>query len=795
MSFRIDGSISNQELPQLGRQNFDLRGRMLRWYVLFAALLLTSTLILAALMKNRLEEEIKTSLLARAHTIAQAAAQDAAQLDTSTFNPATLYNTSGNDSSPSLLIVSSTGKIQEFFPGDTEIPDAIDWRVWGREVLAEAGTMANGSFITADPDNHNWLHVTATSNNNAQRVLIQQPVSKAFALSRLIIQVWVIALLLFLAGGIFSWLMISREIISPLERLEAYSGVVRWRGEMRPDEQAQISNLAERPDQIGSLARALRAMEADINKRFLQLSTLLETSRVVAASLDVTEVINNILDQVQNLFDNDRCAVIVLDQRADVFRIRASRGLSEKYVQKLRIAPSEPNSLSMRALRNQTPIQVSDTETDLAFATFRPRARSEGYRSVLAIPLFTQHASPAVLLLYKKQPYRYSYSELELASSFGHHASIAMENAALFNLSDEHLHEQTRRLEAIVESLQDGLVLESNDSRVLYFNQRTSELLGMSRRETSQQSSDALIERILSKAVDSERAHTQFADAVAGMGSRVFDLEYKSPTGQNRDLRIHLFDVNDAHGELLGRGQLWQDITKDKEIDRMKSTLLSAVSHELRTPLASIKGYASTLLASDVEWDADSQTEFLQTISDETDRLTKLVKNLMDMSRIEAGLVKMNCELYSFVDLLNEVIHSFDPLLVDRLKINPANKLSPISMDVSRIGTVMRNLMENAAKYSLADSPIELTMDQQNGTALFSVRDYGPGVSPQFQDKIFDRFVRADNRFSQHVGGAGLGLAICKGFVEAHGGRIWVQSAHPGAIFTFSLPIEGACED
>jgi K+-sensing histidine kinase KdpD len=317
----------------------------------------------------------------------------------------------------------------------------------------------------------------------------------------------------------------------------------------------------------------------------------------------------------------------------------------------------------------------------------------------------------------------------------------------------------------------------------------------MSRREMIQQPSDALIERILSTAVDSERAHTQFAEAVSGMGSRVFDLEYKSRNGQTRDLRIHLFDVNDAHGELLGRGQLWQDITDDKEIDRMKSTLLSAVSHELRTPLASIKGYASTLLASDVEWDAESQTEFLQTISDETDRLTKLVKNLMDMSRIEAGLVEMNCELYSLVDLLNEVIHSFDPSLVDRLKINRANNLSPISMDVSRIGTVMRNLMENAAKYSLADSPIELTMDQQNGTALFSVRDYGPGVSPQFQDKIFDRFVRADNRFSQHVGGAGLGLAICKGFVEAHGGRIWVQSANPGAIFTFSLPIEGACED
>jgi signal transduction histidine kinase len=181
----------------------------------------------------------------------------------------------------------------------------------------------------------------------------------------------------------------------------------------------------------------------------VELSTLLETSRTVIASLDVHEVIHNILDQVQRLLSVERCAVVALDEHAGVFRIRASRGLSEQYVSRLRIAPSEPNSPSMRALRSQTPVQVSDIEMDHSYPDFRRRARAEGHRSVLAIPLLTQHAPPAALLLYKSEPYHYSSSELELASSFANHAAMALENAALFSLTDEELKKQVQSLRAL----------------------------------------------------------------------------------------------------------------------------------------------------------------------------------------------------------------------------------------------------------------------------------------------------------------------------------------------------------
>ncbi len=792
MSLQIDNAQSNQGSSPPGRQGPDLRGRMLRWYALFAVALLAVSLILGTVTKNRLEEDVKTTLIARSQSGVQ-------NVDLAAIDAATLHYATGLDPSASLLLLSPAGDILDQFNGQTpaaEVPesDATQWRIWQRQQLREAAEIKNGTFISSDPSNDKWLGVVATSSDGAVRLLIQQPISVAFAHSTLIVQAWLVALIMFLAGGLFSWWLVSRQILTPLEQLEAYSGLVRWRGQMRSDEQAQIDNLSQRGDQIGSLARALMAMESDVNKRFVQLSTLLETSRIVAASLELTVVIDNILDQVQNLFNTERCAVVVLDRRANVFRVRASRGLSNEYVQTLRIAPSEPNSTSMRALRSQTPIQVANTETDLTFVGFRPRARNEGYQSVLAIPLFTQHASPAVLLLYKEKPYRYSFSELELASIFGNHASMAMENAALFERSDEQLQEQTRRLEAIVESLQDGLILESNSGRVLYCNQRTTEWLGMSRLEMRLHNSEALTRRLLATAIEPETAQRLFADAGAGTGPRSFDLVYEPVNGRPRDLRIHLFDVNDVNGEPLGRGQLWQDITVDKELDRMKSTLLSTVSHELRTPLATIKGYASTLLASDVEWDALAQREFLKTISDETDRMANLVKSLLDMSRIEAGLLKMNCELYSLYDLLNEVAQGFNPPLADRWHLQADPDIGPISIDLSRIGTAIRNLLENAVKYSPPDKPIDLTIEQQNGTIHFSVRDYGPGVPVEFQEKIFDHFVRADNRLTRQVGGTGLGLAICKGFVEAHNGRVWVRSAQPGSIFGFSLPIEGACE-
>ena len=787
-------ALEDQTTSPAPLEKEDLRVRLFRLYLFFAAAILIIAFIFVSYTQRRLREDILATHFALTQGIAQ---KGSPHVDFSQFidDLQEWLEISGVNNYALVLLIDQDNQIVERYayepdPDDLySVPNSNEWNSWLRRVIRQLPENQSAVFITADPIDREWLHAAAPLGDGGWLIL-QRPSRYAFATSTLIYQIMIAAIGTYLLGGVFSWFLLSRLVIAPLERLETFSEIIRWRGQPNPDESRALNQLVDRPDQIGNLARGLMDMEEDVEKRFVQLSTLLETSRVVAASLDAGQVINNILNQVEALFDVPRSAVVVLDRRAEMFRIRASRGLSNEYTQSLRIAPSEPSSPSMRALRNQAPIQVANTETDLAFSNFRRRAEKEGFRSVLAIPLQTQHAPPAVLLLYKSEPYRYSYSELELASSFGNHASVALENAALFARTDEQLQEQTRRLEAIVESLNDGLVLESLAGKVMFCNQQACRWLQIPRSQAGQMNAAEMFARLLELAKEPELAASEYEAAIAGTGLQTLDLEQLLSNGNCRYLRIHLFNVTDARGDLLGRGQLWQDITPDKELDRMKSTLLSTVSHELRTPLATIKGYASTLLADDVQWEAAAQREFLTTISEETDRLAKLVQNLLDMSRIEAGILDVNGELYSLNDLCQEVVDSFHPPLNGRIQTHLASNLPLVWMDLSRISTVIRNYLENALKYAAEESSIEVYTYQKEDHVVLAVRDFGSGIPESLHQKVFDRFYRVDTSLTQRAGGTGLGLAICKGFVEAHEGQVWIETAAPGTIFNFSLPVE-----
>ncbi|UCC53692.1 MAG: GAF domain-containing protein, partial [Anaerolineaceae bacterium] len=460
-------------------------------------------------------------------------------------------------------VIDSSRNVLATYQQEIKGENSREWNIWQRLIFRTALFDESGSFTSMAADGEEWLHSYATLPEIGHRLIIQRPTQTAFATSQLLTLGLLVAIIIYLAGGVFSWFILSYRVIRPLDYLETYSERIRWRGQLSPSEQENIDELIQRNDQLGNLARSLEAMQDETEKRLVQLSTLLETSRVVAASLESDEVIDNILDQVQTLLNVDRTAVVVLDQRASVFRIRSSRGLSESYARQLRIDPTEPTSPSMRALRKQTPVQVADTETDLSFVNLRQRSRAEGFRSVLAIPLRTQQSPPAVLLLYKSETYRYSFNELELASSFGHHASIALENAALYAKTDERLQEQTLRLEAIVESLNDGLILESLRGEVLFCNQRLLSWLQISRSQARDKSLSELTEILLADATDGDEIRQALVATSDRAQERALDLSLETNNGHMRDLRIHLFNVTDVQGDLLGRGQLWQDVTRD----------------------------------------------------------------------------------------------------------------------------------------------------------------------------------------------------------------------------------------
>ena len=227
--------------------------------------------------------------------------------------------------------------------------------------------------------------------------------------------------------------------------------------------------------------------------------------------------------------------------------------------------------------------------------------------------------------------------------------------------------------------------------------------------------------------------------------------------------------------------------------DALRAALLSSVSHDLRTPLTSIKAAASSLLQEDVEWDEEERRGFARAIEREADRLNRLVGNLLDMTRIEEGALKPEKEEYSLAALMYDVLGRLKPLMEGRVVHThlPPDDLLLVDLDYLEIDQVLTNLLENAVRYTPAGSPIEMSAQREGGQVKISVADRGPGIPASDLERVFDKFYRVQK--GQHQAGypmgTGLGLAVCKGLVEAHGGRIWAQLREGGGLIVFvTLP-------
>jgi two-component system sensor histidine kinase KdpD len=226
--------------------------------------------------------------------------------------------------------------------------------------------------------------------------------------------------------------------------------------------------------------------------------------------------------------------------------------------------------------------------------------------------------------------------------------------------------------------------------------------------------------------------------------------------------------------------------------DALRAALLSSVSHDLRTPLSSIKAAASSLLQEDVQWDDEARHSFALAIVRESDRLNRLVANLLDMSRIEAGVLKPEKEWYPLDELIHDVLGRMQPLFQGReVHTDIPDDLPPVELDYLQIDQVLTNLLENAIRYTPPGSPIDISVQLCEDSVLVSVADRGPGVPPSDMERVFDKFYRVLNsEKAARTTGSGLGLAVCRGLIEAHGGRIWVENRQGGgALFRFTLPL------
>jgi hypothetical protein len=307
------------------------------------------------------------------------------------------------------------------------------------------------NIISTDDSGKEFLYSYVPISRSGWGVIVSRPTSTAFASTQTFYRGVLLILIVFVAVGIIFWMGLNRQAIRPLGMLVDYSQTIGQDFGISENQRGHLEYLSQRGDQVGNLTKSLVRMENAIESRLNELSTLLQTSVYVLSSLDSQTVLSRILNRVEQLLSVEMSALVALDERQGVFRVQASRGFSKEYIDSLAISPNEPNSVTSRAIQNGTPIQVSDTETDPLFVTPRLRARSAGYRSILAIPLNTQHAPPSALLIFRPDPHEFTDQEITLLSNFANQAAMAIENAALYARSDTRLQAQTRRLEALIQ--------------------------------------------------------------------------------------------------------------------------------------------------------------------------------------------------------------------------------------------------------------------------------------------------------------------------------------------------------
>jgi len=367
------------------------------------------------------------------------------------------------------------------------------------------------------------------------------------------------------------------------------------------------------------------------------------------------------------------------------------------------------------------------------------------------------------------------------------------------------LTESERKYRELIEIANDAVIVLESTGYLSFVNPKFCEMTGYSMEEVKKLHFSKVIHP-----EDLAMVTENFRKRLSGEEvPRNYELRVLTKTGEPIYIDYNSSTI-EREGKIVGVLSIIRDITERKraeekarelgtlkELDRLRSGLLANVSHELRTPLTSIKGFASTLLDPEVKWSEEEQRDFLQTIDQESNRLTRLISDLLDMSRLEASALKLERDKYQVSKILDSINDRLTKLTEQhQLKVIVPAELPPVFVDEMRIGQVLINLVENATKFSPKGSEITIEAQLAGDQINISVTDRGQGIAPELLDKVFDRFYQAESIVAGRKGGTGLGLSICRGIVEAHGGKIWVESkVGEGSKFSFSLPVSKGNEE
>ena len=374
-------------------------------------------------------------------------------------------------------------------------------------------------------------------------------------------------------------------------------------------------------------------------------------------------------------------------------------------------------------------------------------------------------------------------------------------NSMRWNLKSavEKLTEEEKKMTAIVNSIAEGLILVDSSNRVLHINPAAERLLDLSADNIDKDITEIIQNEELIHIFEEDQRQILQHKPTEQIPSKDEGINLISEItlaryNEKLVLRIIASPFLNENGLILGTVYLFDDITREKEIDQMKSDFISLVSHELRTPLTSIIGFVSFILDGKAGAINDRQRNSLARVQRQSKRLAALINDLLDISRIESGRIQMEQESISLLEIVTQRLEEIRPQADEksiRLVLTAPESIPDILGDEARMGQVFTNLIGNAIKFTPNNGEVSVKVEADGNLLHVEVIDTGPGIPAEERQKIFDKFYQLSDISTRQQGGSGLGLSITKSIVEAHGGKLWIDDGNQGkgSNFQFVLPL------
>ncbi len=510
--------------------------------------------------------------------------------------------------------------------------------------------------------------------------------------------------------------------------------------------------------------------------RVRQRDYLLEISRALTQELNLDKLLGRILYISAEMLAG-QAGLIALRAEKGGWKVTTSLGIPASLARYL-------DPLLAEIPDNEDPAKFELPEVNRLLQNLA-RTVGLGLFTGVGLPLITREKVIGVIFVFRNYPGIFSSNDRALLQSFANQAAIAVDNAQLY----QQVSQDKQRVDALIDSAADGILILSQGHVVTRCNPAFARMLEKPVTEII----GKMHEEVIDLSCHEDMLTLEQAEAggwpLTPNATLYVEGDLQRSSAIPLPVGITYAPLISSEGNLLNIIATVRDITRFREAEELKSTFISVISHELKTPVALIKGYVGTLRREDANWDREIVKDSLAVIEEEADRLTGLIENLLDASRLQSGGLSITPADVNLAVIADRIAKRFQTQSsIHKIVVDFPEDFPIVNGDETRLDQVVSNLVSNAIKYSPEGGEILIRGQVRPSQVIVCVTDHGPGVAPEDIPHIFDRFYRS-SLAKRTTKGAGLGLYLARAVVEAHGGRIWVDpQPGTGARICFSIP-------